>query len=241
MKPETSGKGDLYALVSNASVWFSSRRPTNRALLFGALVVNSELLLLLVYLSVTSNTVTNGLMLLYPFVWINLTVWAVLSVSRPTATKRRTWAVGALTGLYLLVLSIAGGLIGPGHAFHGHTHGGGAIRLTIRSLPPGWSPALLYGGDWLRVSIFPYQLIGYIGLSYLVYVTLLDLDGSALTGILGFASCVSCTWPILSSFAALVFGGGSVVTSAAVKQPYGLSTLVFATSVLLLVWNPFSE
>jgi len=241
MKSGISERGSLSTLVSNASVWILSRRPTNRSILIGALVVNSELLLLLVYLILTSNTVTDGLMLVYPFVWINLTVWAVWSVSRPTATARRTWVVGVFTGLYLIVLSIAGGLIGPGHALHGHAHGGGAIRLTVRSLPPGWSPALLYGGDWVRMSIFPYRLIGYIGLSYLVFVTLLDLDGSAFTGVLGFGTCVSCTWPILSSFAALVFGSGSVVTSAAVKQPYGLSTLVFTTSVLLLVWNPFKK
>lgn len=106
---------------------------------------------------------------------------------------------------------------------------------------PGWSPALLYGGDLVRFSLFPYKLVGYLALSYLVFVTLLDVNGSALSGALGFASCVSCTWPILGTAVTALFGGGSILATVATNQPYGLSTFVFATSVGLLVWRPFTN
>jgi hypothetical protein len=108
----------------------------------------------------------------------------------------------------------------------------------MESLPPGWSPALLYGGDLLRVSLFPYRLIGYATLSYLVFVTLLDVDGSIFSGALGFASCVSCTWPVLGTAVTALFGGGSLIATVATNQPYGLSTVVFVTSVGLLIWRP---
>jgi len=139
------------------------------------------------------------------------------------------------------VLMVAGGLIGPEHAFHGHFHGTGTVRLAFTSMPPGWSPALLYGGDLVRFSLFPYKLVGYLALSYLVFVTLLDVNGSALSGALGFASCVSCTWPILGTAVTALFGGGSILATVATDQPYGLSTFVFATSVGLLVWRPFAN
>lgn len=210
-------------------------------MLYAGLVLNVEVILVLLYWVASPTTITHPLILVYPFVWINLSLWAVSSVQRPDVPRRRQLVVGALTGLYFLVLVVAGGLVGPGHAFHGHSHGTGAVRLALTSMPPGWSPALLYGGDLVRFSLFPYKLVGYLALSYLVFVTLLDVSGSALSGALGFASCVSCTWPILGTAVTALFGGGSILATVATNQPYGLSTFVFATSVGLLVWRPFAN
>lgn len=83
--------------------------------------------------------------------------------------------------------------------------------------------------------------MGYLALSYLVVVTPLDVSGSALSGALGFASCVSCTWPILGTAVTALFRGGSMLATVATNQPYGLSTFVFATAVGLLVWRPFAN
>ena len=217
------------------------RHVSRRSMLYAGLVLNVEAILVLLYWATAPTTITNPLILVYPFVWINLALWAVSSVKRPDVPRRRQLAVGAFTGLYFVVLIVAGGLIGPGHAFHGHSHGTGTVRLALTSMPPGWSPALLYGGDLVRFSLFPYKLVGYLALSYLVFVTLLDVNGSALSGALGFASCVSCTWPILGTAVTALFGGGSILATVATNQPYGLSTFVFATSVGLLVWRPFAN
>ena len=90
------------------------------------------------------------------------------------------------------------------------------------------------------ISVYPFVWIN-LAPSYLVFVTLLDVNGSALSGALGFASCVSCTWPILGTAVTALFGGGSILATVATNQPYGLSTFVFATSVGLLVWRPFAN
>jgi len=226
------------ATTSTRLVDWLQRRVSRTSILYAGIVLNVEAILVVLYWTATPTTITNPLIVVYPFVWINLSLWAVRSVDRPVASRRRRLGVGALTGLYFAVLIVAGGLIGPGHAFHGHSHGTGAVRLALTSMPPGWSPALLYGGDLVRFSLFPYKLVGYLALSYLVFVTLLDIDGSALSGALGFASCVSCTWPILGTAVTALFGGGSIIATVATNQPYGLSTFVFATSVGLLVWRP---
>jgi len=224
----------LFARLEGAEI-------SRTALLWAMLVLYVEVALVVLYVLTAPAIITNPLILVYPFVWINLSILAVVYVDRPSATRRRLLVTGVLAAVYFGVLTVVGGLVGLGHAFHGHSHGAGAIRIAVASIPPGWSPALLYGGDLLRVSVFPYKLVGYAALSYLVFVTLLDVDASILSGALGFVSCVSCTWPILGTVLTALFGGGSVVTSVATNQPYGLSTLVFTTAVGLLVWRPFTD
>ena len=105
-------------------------------------------------------------------------------------------------------------------------------------MPPGWGPALLYGGSLVQVSLIPFKAIGYLALSYLIYATVLDAAGSALAGVVGLFSCVSCTWPILGTIVTGVFGGASAVAVVATNQPYGASTLVFLSAVALLSWRP---
>lgn len=223
---------------STGVIDWAERYVSRRSILCAGIVLNVEAMLVLVYWVASPTTITDPLILVYPFVWINLAIWAVSSVDQPVASRRRRLGAATLTSVYFVVLMIVGGLIGPGHAFHGHSHGGDAVRVAVTSMPPGWSPALLYGGDLVRFSLFPYKLVGYLALSYLVFVTLLDIDGSVLSGAIGFASCVSCTWPVLGTAVTALFGGGSVLATVATNQPYGLSTLVYVTSVGLLVWRP---
>jgi hypothetical protein len=72
-----------------------------------------------------------------------------------------------------------------------------------------------------------------------VYATVLDAAGSAVTGVLGLLSCVSCSWPVLTSIATGLVGGSSGVAAAVSNGSYGLSTLVFVVTVGLLYWRPF--
>jgi hypothetical protein len=154
-------------------------------MLWAALIANTELVMVLLYMTFSPAKTTNPLILVYPFIWINLSIWAVVNVDRPSTSSRQLLGAGFVSSIYFGVLLIAGGLMSPGHAFHGHSHGSTAIRLATTSLSPGWRPALLYGGDLIRVSLLPYQLIGYVALAYPVFVALLQIDGTVLSGVLG--------------------------------------------------------
>jgi hypothetical protein len=117
-----------------------------------------------------------------------------------------------------------------------HTHATGA-RIAWE-LPPGWGPAVLYGGGLVRLALIPYKLAGYAALAYLVYATVLDTAGSAVSGVVGLFSCVSCTWPIVGTVVSGIFGGTSAIAAVATSESYGLSTLVFVSAVGLLYYRP---
>lgn len=206
-------------------------------LLRWGVILNVEAIAVLAYLLVADVTVTAPRFLLYPFIWINIGLWAVIRTTPPPTTRRyRLLAVGAAAG-YFLVLAYAGGIISPGHFFHGHSHGT-ALRVQVAGLPPGWGPGLFYSSGLLSISVVPYKLVGYLALTYLVYATLLEAAGAAMGGIIGLFSCVSCTWPVLGTVLTGLFGSTSVVATAAQSAPYELSTLVFLSAVGLLVWRP---
>ena len=210
-------------------------RPGRPAALGLAALVVAESLLALVYVTSPlvagiSDPLTFGWVLLQPFVWINVGLLAVLT-TRPPTTSPRWRYVGLAVGCgYFLLLAYFGGLFGEGM-------GSGMAGVTW-ALPPGYSPRVFYDGAALRLVLEPYKVVGYAALSYLVYVTVLDASGAALSGVVGLFSCVSCTWPILGTVAASVFGGSSAVASAAMTQAYPLSTLIFLSAVALLWWRP---
>ena len=178
-----------------------------------------------------SDPVAFGFVLVQPFVWIDVGLLAVLTTAPPATGERRRRLGIALGAGYFLLLSYFGGLWATGGL------GTGALGVNWL-LPPGYAPRLFYDGTLLSLTLEPYKVVGYAALAYLVYVTVLDAAGAALSGVVGLFSCVSCTWPILGTIAASVFGGSSVVASAAMDQAYLLSTLVFLSAVALLWWRP---
>ena len=84
----------------------------------------------------------------------------------------------------------------------------------------------------------PAYVVGYLALSYLLYVTVLDAAGSAVGGLLGLVSCVSCAWPVFATVASTVFGGAGLLAASAAEVPYDISTAVFLLTVALLYWRP---
>lgn len=213
-------------------------RPRKTTVLWWALAINIELLAVLGYLFITNATITKPRYLVYPFIWINVGVWAIVRTTPATTTRRYRYLGIALASGYFLVLAWAGGLLAPGHLFHGHTHGTG-LRVVTTTLPPGWGPAVLYNSPLVQLNLIPFKFVGYLALAYLIYALLLDAAGSVVTGVVGLFSCVSCTWPVLGTVVAGAFGGASAVASVALNQPYALSTLVFLSAVGLLYWRPF--
>jgi len=206
------------------------------AVVYGAAVVNAEVLLVLAYLAVFEPAVTRPLFYVYPFVWINAAVYGLWRTELPSAPTRRRMAAVAVAVAYLGVLSYVGGLFGFGA-------GGAAtgLRLELTALPPGWSPALIYAGASLQFALLPFKLIGYLTLAYLLYATLLDAAAGLAGASLGLLSCVSCTLPVIAGVLSGFVGGAGAVAAAAYGQSYALSTVVFVVTVWLLLWRPTVE
>ena len=226
-------------------------RPSRRDLLVAAAVLNAELLVVLVYLLVEPVTIDSWRFILYGFLWINAGLYAVAK-TKPANASTRTRRLALLAGGgYFLILAVAGGLVGPSHTSplaalltdgHLHSHSTAAAgSFDVRLLPPGWGPAFVYQGSWLLVILMPYKLVGYLSLAYLVYATVIDAAGAVVPGSLGLLSCVSCTWPVVGSLVASVFGSGSAVVVAATTWPYDVSTVAFLATVALLLWRPLAR
>nr|WP_208288556.1 ABC transporter ATP-binding protein [Halobacterium sp. R2-5] len=198
-------------------------------MLYAALILNGELAVVLLYFAVASSVATDPVVLAYPFVWINASIWAAWRVDLPDAPPRQRLLALGVALAYFLVLGGVGGL----YMFHGADLG-----ARVSWLSPGWGPALLYSGAGFTVSLLPFKVIGYATLAYLVAATVLDAAKTGAAGFLGLFACVSCTWPVAATVFTGAFGSASAVASAAQNDPYGLSTVVFVSSVLLLVWRP---
>lgn len=216
-------------MAASASLSPGRFRPAKATLLYGALLVNGELALVLLYFALSSSVPTDPVFLAYPFVWINAAIWGVSRVDLPAASRRqRLLAAGVALG-YFLLLGGLGGL----YMLHGD-----GLGTRISWLAPGWGPTFVYSGTALTVSLFPYKVVGFGALAYLVAVTVLDAARTGVAGVLGLFSCVSCTWPVAATLLTGVFGSASAVTAVSQNQPYALATAVFVSSVLLLVWRP---
>jgi hypothetical protein len=200
--------------------------------LWGALLVCLELLSVLLYVQLPSVIPTEPLFFLYPFVWINLGLWAVLRTDVPDAAGPQRQAALLVAGGYLLVVAWFGGLLVPaGGADYG-------LQVSLADQPPGWGPTLTADFGLVAAYLVPYRLVGYVALSYLVYATVLDVvdAGVAVGGLLGVASCVSCSWPVLAVVVTGVAGAGA--SGVVISNAYAISTAVFAVTVVLLTFRP---
>lgn len=217
----------------DVSTVISDRTPRYEAVLGWAIVINAEILLVGGYLLFAPVTPTDVWIYIYPFVWINVAIWALRRTSVPSASRARRYGGGLVAIGYLFVLGYLGGLYGPGMG--GLATG---LRIEFVSLPPGWGPAVLYSGELVRLVLLPFKVVGYLTLAYLIYATVLDAAGSATVGVVGLFSCVSCVLPLIAAAVSGFVGGGGALVAAATNQSYALSTVVFVLTVLLLIWRP---
>lgn len=203
----------------------------------GAAVLAIEAAAVGTYLAFAAVTITDPLILLYPLIWINVGLWAIWRADPPPVNRRRQLAVGLLAVGYFGVLAAVGGMVELA-AWTQEIARPTGWRIAYATVPPGIGPAVLYSGSVVTLAVLPYQLVGYAALAYLVYATVLEAAGSALSGLVGLFSCVSCAWPVVGTVLAGLFGSGSAVYSVAISQSYGLSTVVFVSAILLLRWRP---
>jgi hypothetical protein len=202
-----------------------------RTLLYGAIVANTLVLLAVAYLLVSGITATEPRYVVYGLLWVFVGI-VVLWKAEPAPTDGRTRRRAAAVAVgYFAALAVAGGLLTLPEA-------GAGWGVRVVPLPPGWGPAPVLSTPYVVIGLVPARVVGYLALSYLVYATVIDAVGSAVSGLLGLLSCVSCTWPVIASVATGVVGGGSAVASVALGLSYDLSTAVFLVTVGLLYWRP---
>jgi hypothetical protein len=205
--------------------------PGGEALAWLGLLVTTELLLVVGYVLLLGVQVRDPALFVVPFVWIDVAILAVVGTDLPAAGTRTRRVAGLLAAGYFLLLAYVGGLLGPG------TAPVSTLSLSLTSLPPGWSPALLYNGA-VNLVVLPYKVAGYAALAYLVYATALDASGALVGGLFGVLSCVSCSFPVLAGVLTGLTGSTSALAAAATGNGYLLSTAVFVVTVALLYWRP---
>lgn len=200
-----------------------------------AVAVAVELLLLGGYFLGTGASVVVPRYVLYPFLWINVAIVVAIRVDpRPAPRRHRLLAAGVAAG-YFLVLANWSGLIGLTTAPHGVPES--LLGLTVGEGSPGWQ-RVRFITPAFNVQFIPYRVIGYVGLTYLVYAAVLDATSAALSGAIGLLSCLSCSFPIVAAAVTSIWGGSATLMSTVYAHSVDVSTATFLLSAALLYWRP---
>lgn len=182
--------------------------------------------------ALTVGGVSEPRYVVYPFVWINLGLYAVVRARSPEAPARRRALAAGAAALYGLVLAVVTGLIGVPLVEHGHVHGhpdGWMVSLSA----PGWGPRVAYVVGDYHLYFVPYRVVGYAALSYLLYVGLAELSLATGAGVVGLLSCIGCALPLL---AWVTVGAGAASLSAVGGFSLDASTAAFVAALGLLWW-----
>lgn len=220
--------------MSTVSLPRSITMPSRETVVWGALLINTEILLVVGYMLLSDSQVLNLAALrlyVYPFLWINISLWALRRVRPQVTTRRRNRLAIGLAAGYFLLLAYLGGLV----SFSGSS--GIDVTMSALTIPPGWGPTLSVDAAGLLVTLLPYKTIGFVTLSYLVYVTAIEVTGF-FPAVLGLFSCISCVWAAVVAPAAGVIGGSTAMAGIVYAGGYDLSTAVFVLAVRLLAWRP---
>jgi len=200
-----------------------------------AVVVWSELTLVVFYTALTPGWVTEPRYVVYPFVWINLGLLAVVHTRRWVRERdpqpRTRLASGLLATGYVVVLAAVGGLlflpvVNPPH---------GGTAFSVSWVMPGWGPIVTARGLGVQLTLVPFKAIGYLALAYVLYARLLDATRMVASAVLGLFSCVGCT---MSLFVPLL---GASTFAGATAYTWDASTLVYVVALATLYWSPQIE
>jgi hypothetical protein len=192
-----------------------------------------ELVLTALYFLGTPVSFSTLRYVLYPFVWINVALWAAFKMPVPSLRLRDHVVAAGVAAAYFFLLANFAGLVGLTEAGHHAVPTG----ITVGSGSLGWSRVRVIT-ELVYVSFIPYRVIGYVGLAYLVYAAVLDATSAAISGALGIVSCLSCSFPIFASFATALFGGSFTLMTTVYAYSIDIATVVFVLSVVLLYWRP---
>lgn len=220
----------MVALVSTVASDLAPELPADWPLWLGLLTVEAGALA--TYL-LTTGGVAAPRYVVYPFVWINVGLYAVSRVAPPQASHRSRRLAAVVAAIYGLLLATVTGLIGlPTAQAPAHAHPTG---LTVSLSAPGWGPRVAYVAGDLHLYFIPFRVIGYATLSYLLYVRLARLSLATGAGLFGIVACVGCTLPLL---AGSLGGAGAAALAAVGGYSLDVSTLAFLLAVAGLWWLP---
>lgn len=206
-----------------------SNEVVGRAVAPAFAIVAAEAALVAAYFFVSPAELVEPRYLVYAWLWIDAGVWVVWRTV-PAPGNRRHRAVGVAVGAaYFLLVMWASGNVG--------ITASGTPGLRVGWYAPGWGPLVATTGPWVRLHLVPFEVVGYVALSYLVYANALDLTRGLLSSVLGLVTCVGCTVPALVPFVGLLGGPGSGLAATAYAWSYDVGTLVFLTTVGLLYYG----
>lgn len=197
---------------------------TSREMIVTLAVLAGHVGLIFAYVVRTDTAVQSVRHLLYPVAWVVLSVFLVAFFRRhaPNPTRSRA-AVGVGIG-YLLLLAVVGSPIGVGDG----TTGSSLVWAT-----PGWGPILLYSAGPVQGALVPFEMIGYVALSYGVACAVAASSRGVLAGLVGMFTCIGCVLPVVAAVVGL-FGGTTAALQPATTS-YGLATAVFGLTILVFL------
>jgi hypothetical protein len=196
----------------------ASVRRLPRRWLAGAVVLG----ILVGYTLAVDPVVHSAQQVVYPVVWLGSSAAALWLVrDRLPGPDPLPLAVGVA---YTLVLLWTAGLLGQSHATTG---------VSVHFGLPGWSPAVVYSGAVVSLTVVPFLGAGYATLGVLAASAFGATIEATAAGALGLFACVSCTAPLLAGIAGSL-GAGSVAATISTAQ-YPLATAAFLLSAGSLV------
>lgn len=194
----------------------------SRAALFALSVLTFHVVLILAYASRTGTIIAPDRAMV-PLVWVAFAVWFVVHLHQRAHSAGSTWLALAVGVGYFLLLAAVGGVIGPGSEMSG---------FAVEPATPGWGPVVMYGGAFVHVAIVPFELLGYLALSYGIYRAVAATARGVLAGLFGVFACVGCTLPLIAAVAS-VFTGATLAIQPG-SATYELATGVFVLTVVML-------
>jgi hypothetical protein len=222
----------LKSRTENISTFF-------RTITWFNLLFATQLIIGIAYAVVVDAPIPNFRYYLIPFVWITIGILAVWYTTPSNRNTQHT-IIGAIVAVsYFFLILYLSGMIGPTRAAIEATAGSSSIGVEWHR-PLGWGPILTYSGNRFAVTLIPYQVIGYLALSYLIYAAILDISKSATAGVIGLAPCPGCAAPLLAPLLAGAAGTSSAFVFL-ISYTYEIATILFVGAVGLLYWQPTGE
>jgi len=216
--------------VGSAAVPSSSRLFATAVIALGA-----QSALALAYLVATDAGLASPGTLAVPFVWITVAVVGVRHADRPESGRSVFVLAGLVGAGYAVVLGWVTGAVGPAS--------GVAAGFDVVLLPPGWGPVVRYDGPLVSLILFPYRVVGYAALAYLVSLAVRDIaaygTSAGVAGLVALGSCAGCALPAVALVGSTLGGAGfGIGATAAAGGTYVLATVAYVLSVALLTVRP---
>lgn len=170
-----------------------------------------------------------------PFIWITGGLWVIVRAKPKPRNSVHRIGGGIVGGGYFLVLLSLSGLVEPVTP-QLRSASDGVLDVTTQ-VALGWGPVVAYTGEYVSLTLVPFQVIGYAALAYLFYVAVLDVTNAAVGGVVGLVPCPGCAAPLLTPILAGAFGTSPGIVLL-VSYTYEIATVFFLVALALLYWRP---